>query len=71
MARRKAHLIPNAILDQLLAGADPKSAFEAHSLLGELKKGFPNLRKDHFTLTLHHTRGPKILAWNRGRHTLN
>jgi hypothetical protein len=28
MARRKAPRIPDAILNQLLAGADPKSAFE-------------------------------------------
>ena len=33
MARRKAPHIPDAILDQLLAGADPKSAFEADGLL--------------------------------------
>ena len=38
MARRKAPCIPDAILDQLLAGADPKSAFEANGLLDELKK---------------------------------
>ncbi len=28
MARRKAPRIPDALLDQLLAGADPKTAFE-------------------------------------------
>jgi hypothetical protein len=38
MARRKAPRIPDAILDQALAGADPKSAFEADGLLDELKK---------------------------------
>lgn len=38
MARRKAPRIPDAILDQLLAGADPKTAFEADGLLDELKK---------------------------------
>ena len=37
MARRKAPRIPDAILDQLLAGADPKTAFEADGLLDELK----------------------------------
>src|SRR3954466_6706099 len=38
MARRKAPRIPDALLDQLLAGADPKTAFEADGLLDELKK---------------------------------
>ncbi|MCJ2048463.1 IS256 family transposase [Methylobacterium sp. J-070] len=38
MARRKAPRIPDTILDQLLAGADPKMAFEADGLLDELKK---------------------------------
>jgi len=28
MARRKEPKIPDAILDQLLAGADPKTAFD-------------------------------------------
>jgi putative transposase len=39
MARRKAPRIPDALLDQLLAGADPKTAFDANGLLDELKKG--------------------------------
>src|SRR5919202_6438515 len=38
MARRKAPRIPHALLDQLLAGADPKSAFDADGLLDDLKK---------------------------------
>ncbi|WP_238291350.1 ABC transporter permease, partial [Methylobacterium longum] len=38
MARRKAPRIPDALLDQLLAGANPKTAFEADGLLDELKK---------------------------------
>ena len=38
MARRKAPHIPDALLDQLLAGADPKTAFEADGLLDALKK---------------------------------
>jgi putative transposase len=38
MARRKQPVIPDAILDQLLAGADPKSAFAKDGLLDELKK---------------------------------
>uniref|UniRef100_UPI0018FE3994 transposase n=1 Tax=Azospirillum brasilense TaxID=192 RepID=UPI0018FE3994 len=38
MARRKHPSIPDALLDQLLAGADPKSAFAKDGLLDELKK---------------------------------
>src|SRR4249919_3894355 len=38
MPRRKEPRIPDAILDQLLAGADPKTAFDPNGLLDELKK---------------------------------
>ncbi len=38
MARRKAPSIPDQLLDQLLAGADPKRAFAKDGLLDELKK---------------------------------
>ncbi len=38
MARRKEPQIPDALLDQLLAGADAKSAFDAGGLLDGLKK---------------------------------
>lgn len=38
MARRKEPRIPDAILDQLLAGSDARSAFEQGGLLDELKK---------------------------------
>ena len=51
MARRKAPRIPDALLDQLLAGADPKTAFEADGLLDELKKALAeralNAEMDH------------------------
>ncbi|GJE02914.1 IS256 family transposase ISNha9 [Methylobacterium isbiliense] len=51
MARRKAPRIPDAIVDQLLAGADPKTAFEADGLLDELKKALAeralNAEMDH------------------------
>ena len=40
MARRKEPKIPAARLDQLLAGADPKTAFDPNGLLDELKKTF-------------------------------
>src|SRR4051794_16113290 len=38
MPRRKEPRIPDAILDQLLAGADPKTAFDPNGLLHGLKK---------------------------------
>ena len=38
MARRKPPVIADQLLDQLLAGADAKSAFEKDGLLDELKK---------------------------------
>jgi putative transposase len=51
MARRKEPRIPDAILDQLLAGADAKTAFEQGGLLDELKKAFAeralNAEMDH------------------------
>lgn len=51
MARRKEPRIPDAILDQLLAGADARSAFEQGGLLDELKKAFAeralNAEMDH------------------------
>ena len=51
MARRKAPHIPDMILDQLLAGADTKTAFEADGLLDRLKKALAeralNAEMDH------------------------
>jgi putative transposase len=38
MARRKEPRIPDAILDQLSSGADPKTAFNLNGLLDDLKK---------------------------------
>src|SRR5688500_18168074 len=38
MPRRKEPHIPDAILDQLLAGADPKTALDPNGLLDGLKK---------------------------------
>jgi putative transposase len=38
MPRRKEPRIPDAILDQLRAGADPKTAFDPNGLLDERKK---------------------------------
>ncbi|WP_029006390.1 IS256 family transposase [Azorhizobium doebereinerae] len=51
MARRKEPLIPDAILDQLLAGADAKSAFDSNGLIDQLKKALAeralNAEMDH------------------------
>ena len=38
MPRRKEPRIPDAALDQLLAGADPKTVFDPNGLLDDLKK---------------------------------
>jgi putative transposase len=40
MAQRKAPHIPDSLLDQLLAGSDPRPAFDANGLLDDLKKAF-------------------------------
>ena len=49
MPRRKEPRIPDAILDQLLAGADAKTAFDPNGLIDDLKKGkrslIPTLRR--------------------------
>jgi putative transposase len=51
MARRKAPRIPGALLDQLLAGADPRTAFDANGLIEDLKKALAeralNAEMDH------------------------
>jgi putative transposase len=51
MPRRKEPKTPDAILDQLLAGADPKTAFDPNGLLDELKKALAeralNAEMDH------------------------
>jgi hypothetical protein len=38
MPRRKEPRIPDAVLDQLLAGADPKTVFDPNGLFDDLKK---------------------------------
>ena len=51
MPRRKEPTIPDALLDQLLAGADAKTAFDRNGLLDELKKALAeralNAEMDH------------------------
>ena len=43
MARRKAPSLPDALLDQLLSGADPKTVFDPNGLLDDLRKAFAEL----------------------------
>src|SRR3954452_20554455 len=38
MARRKSPRIPDALVDQLLAGTDPKTALDANGILDDLKR---------------------------------
>ena len=51
MSRRKAPLIPDEVLDQLLAGRDPGSALTEGGVLDELKRAFAeralNAEMDH------------------------
>src|SRR6201988_1579752 len=51
MPRRKEPRIPDAVLDQLLAGADPQAVFDPNGLLAALKKALPervlNAEMDH------------------------
>src|SRR5512144_172508 len=51
MARRKQPVIPDQLLDQLLGGADAKTAFEKDGLLDELKQALAermlNAERDH------------------------
>ena len=51
MPRRKEPRIPDAILDQLLAGADAKTVFDPNGLLDDLKKALAervlNAEMDH------------------------
>src|SRR5689334_13600352 len=51
MPRRKEPHIPDAVLDQLLAGADPRTALEPNGLLDDLKKALAervlNAKVDH------------------------
>lgn len=49
MARRKAPVIPDALLDQLLAGRDPQAALGKDGLIEELKRALAEraLNADH------------------------
>jgi putative transposase len=62
MARRKQPVIPDQLLDQLLAGADAKTAFEKDGLLDELKKALAerglNAEINHHLRPARRTAGP-------------
>ena len=51
MPRRKEPHIPDAVLEQLLAGADPKTVFDPNGLIDDLKKALAqrvlNAEMDH------------------------
>ena len=51
MARRKSPVIPDALLDQLLAGRDPQAALGRDGLVDELKRALAeralNAEMDH------------------------
>src|SRR5918912_365697 len=77
MPRRKEPKIPDAVLDQLLAGADPKAALDPGGLLDELKKAFAeralNAEMDHHLAgdggagTSRNGYGRKTVATDTGR----
>lgn len=52
MPRRKPPVIADALLDQLLAGADARTAFEADDLLDQLKKVLIDLLSDREPATV-------------------
>ncbi|WP_444849024.1 transposase [Methylosinus sp. LW4] len=62
-AKRPA--IPDALLDQLLAGADPKTAFDPNGLLDDLKKALAervlNAEMDHHLATGEAANSPERL----------
>ena len=64
MPRRKEPRIPDAILDQLLGGADAKTAFDPNGLLDDLKKALAervlNAEMDH------HPAGEEFGNWRNG-----
>src|SRR5271170_6930218 len=65
MPRRKEPRIPDAVLDQLLAGADPKTAFDPDGLIDDLKKALAervlNAEMDH------HLAGEKTVITDSGQ----
>src|SRR5215203_1645018 len=74
MPRRKEPRIPDAILDQLLAGADPKTAIDPNGLLDDLKKALAeralNAEMDHHLAreetgnkSAHVLPCPKSMSW--------
>ena len=73
MARRKEPRIPDAILDQLLAGADPKTAFDPNGLIDDLKKALAervlNAEMDHHLAGEEPATGEMVMARRRSSPT--
>ena len=73
MPRRKQPKIPDAILDQLLAGADPKTAFDPSGLLDDLKKALAeralNAEMDHHLAGDGGVSNSRNLSWTMMRST--
>jgi hypothetical protein len=69
MRRREEPRIPDAVLDQLLAGADPNRVFDANGLLDDLKKALPERVRSadnrcSFKLRLIGRRSGAMLRWD-------
>ena len=62
MPRRKEPKIPDAILDQLLAGTDPKTAFDPNGLLDGLKKALAERVLNAERITISAARGRATAA---------
>jgi putative transposase len=69
MPRRKDPRIPDAVLDQLLAGADPKTVFDPNGLLDDLKKALAervlNAEMDHHLAGEEPATGEMVMARRR------
>src|SRR5215211_7970114 len=72
MPRRKEPRIPDAVLDQLLAGADPRTALEPNGLLDDLKKALAervlNAEMDHHLASEEPSNRAKWLRQEDGHH---
>jgi putative transposase len=69
MPRRKEPRKPDAVLDQLLAGADPKTAFDPNGLIHDLRKALAervlNAEMDHHWPARSQATGEMVMARRR------
>jgi len=74
MPRRKEPRIPDAVLDQLLAGADAKTAFDPNGLIDDVKKALAervlNAEMDHHLPAKSRAIGEMVMARRRSSPTL-